>query len=50
MENFKQPLPYNCVIFSLTDGVYTLLTDMSIPGKPSDISKHRGKIHDDLKV
>jgi hypothetical protein len=33
LENFKHPLPGNCVIFHLTDGIYTSFTDLP-PSEP----------------
>lgn len=29
LENFYHPLPENCILFHLTDGIYTSFTDMS---------------------
>lgn len=49
MDTFRQPLPQNCVIFSLTDGVYTLLTDMPTHVKSSEAPKHGPKIHEEMK-
>ncbi|RPB25845.1 hypothetical protein L211DRAFT_821722 [Terfezia boudieri ATCC MYA-4762] len=49
LDTFRQPLPQNCVIFSLTDGVYTLLTDIPIHVKSSEAPKHEPKIHEELK-
>ncbi len=30
LENFHHPLPENCVLFHLTDGIYTSFTDMPV--------------------
>ena len=32
LENFHHPLPENCVLFHLTDGIYTSFTDMPVEG------------------
>ena len=32
LENFHHPLPENCLLFHLTDGIYTSFTDMPVEG------------------
>jgi UV radiation resistance-associated gene protein len=32
LENFHHPLPENCLLFHLTDGIYTSFTDMPVVG------------------
>lgn len=48
LENFHHPLPPNCVLFHMTDGVYTSFTDMPvgeswplIPAAPPKTSTNR---------
>ncbi|KAF1962306.1 UV radiation resistance-associated gene protein [Byssothecium circinans] len=33
LENFKHPLPQNCILFHMTDGIYTSFTDMPVTEK-----------------
>lgn len=33
LENFRHPLPSNCVLFHLADGIYTNLTDLPAEGQ-----------------
>lgn len=35
MANFRQPLPQNCILFHMKDGIYTSLTDMPTADPPS---------------
>ncbi|KAF8460481.1 UV radiation resistance protein and autophagy-related subunit 14-domain-containing protein [Kalaharituber pfeilii] len=49
LENFRHPFPQNCVVFSLTDGVYTLLTDMPITASLHDPVQYKTKSHEELK-
>ncbi|KAF2397871.1 hypothetical protein EJ06DRAFT_550833 [Trichodelitschia bisporula] len=37
LEGFRQPLPENCILFHLTDGVYTSFTDFPTPDPPLDL-------------
>ncbi|KAI5811113.1 UV radiation resistance protein and autophagy-related subunit 14-domain-containing protein [Peziza echinospora] len=49
IENFRQPLPQNCVIFSLTDGVYTTLTDAPLGARSNSASRYKIQSHEELK-
>jgi UV radiation resistance-associated gene protein len=40
LENFHQPLPQNCVLFHLEDGIYTSFTDMPVEDSPLDVLSH----------
>ncbi|KAF2643881.1 UV radiation resistance-associated gene protein [Massarina eburnea CBS 473.64] len=33
LENFRHPLPQNCILFHMTDGIYTSFTDMPVAEK-----------------
>lgn len=35
MANFRQPLPQNCILFHMKDGIYTSFTDMPTADPPS---------------
>lgn len=35
MASFRQPLPHNCILFHMTDGIYASLTDMPTADPPS---------------
>lgn len=37
LESFHQPLPENCVLFHLTDGIYTSFTDMPVERHDQDL-------------
>lgn len=41
LDNFHQPLPTNCLIFHLTDGVYANLTEIPPMEKPFDGASRR---------
>ncbi|KAJ5690057.1 hypothetical protein N7462_004449 [Penicillium macrosclerotiorum] len=41
LESFHQPLPANCILFHLSDGVYTNLTDLPPVEPPIDVASYQ---------
>jgi UV radiation resistance-associated gene protein len=47
LENFQYPFPPNCVIFYLSDGIYTNLTDLAPQQSPTSLFKAPKSVEDD---
>jgi chromosome segregation ATPase len=49
LENFHHPFPPNCVIFHLSDGIYTNFTDIAPQQSPVSLFKLPKSIEDDIQ-
>ena len=43
LDNFHHPLPANCVLFHMSDGIYTSFTDLPPEEHPTDFLRARSK-------
>lgn len=44
LDNFHHPLPANCVLFHMSDGIYTSFTDLAPAEHPADFLRAGGKV------